>query len=58
MKRMFCKDKHFIDEKCLTFFIKNNFFQCPLDKSFILEGLQEIKLDIKELLKKTTKKPK
>lgn len=58
MKRMLCKEKHFIDEKCLTFFLKNNFFQCPLDKTFILEGLEEIQLDLKEILKKPGKKLK
>jgi hypothetical protein len=58
MKRMFCSGRHFFDEKCLTFFLKNNFFQCPLDKTFFLEGLEGIDLNLKETAKKITKKEK
>ena len=58
MKRMFCSGKHFFDEKCLTFFLKNNFFQCPLDKTFFLEGLEGIDLNLKDNAKKSTKTEK
>jgi hypothetical protein len=58
MKRMFCSGRHFFDEKCLTFFLKNNFFQCPLDKTFFLEGLEGIDLNLKEIFKKIAKKEK
>jgi len=52
---MYCTGKHFLDEKCLNFFLKNKFFQCPLDKTFFLEGLEGIDLNLKEKVKKPTK---
>lgn len=38
--------KHFIDEKCLKFFLENEIRQCPIDKCFIVPGLANIKLSI------------
>ena len=56
MKRMLCKEKHFIDEKCLNFFLKNNFLQCPIDKTYILEGLEGIDIKLNKEKKLVGKK--
>lgn len=44
MRRMHCK--HFIDEKCLKFVLQNKVRQCPVDKKYILPGLNGITVNI------------
>lgn len=40
MRRLSCR--HFIDEKCLRFILENDVRQCPVDKKYILPGLDGV----------------